>query len=69
MELDDFPSDLPDCVQSIADAITPAGATGGKDAAGGTVHSLTEAVMGITAALVLVAKAIEYHADVMERKR
>lgn len=35
----------------------------GKDAAGGSVSSLTEAVMGITAGLFEVANAIYYHAD------
>jgi hypothetical protein len=42
---------------SIAHAILP-NAAAGHDAAGGTVDSLTEAVMGVTAGLVRVAEAI-----------
>lgn len=35
----------------VANAITPTGATAGTDAVGGTVASLTEAVMGVTKAV------------------
>lgn len=42
---------------SIANAILP-NAAAGQDETGGTVDSLTEAVMGITAGLVRVAEAI-----------
>lgn len=41
----------------IATAITPRAAAG-KDANGGHVESLTEAVMGMTAGLVAIAQAI-----------
>lgn len=44
---------------SLADAITPVESLGGRDAAGGHVASLTEAVMGVTAGLVRIAEAIE----------
>jgi hypothetical protein len=49
-------------VRRVAEAITPT-ATAGKDAVGGTVISLTEAVMGITAALVQIAEATYDLAD------
>ena len=42
----------------LADAITPQDALSGSDASGGTVTSLTEAVMGVSAGLVLIANAI-----------
>lgn len=49
----------------IANAIT-ADAAPGHDAAGGTVNSLTEAVMGMTAALTMIAQAMERIADALE---
>jgi methyl-accepting chemotaxis protein len=36
------------------------------DATGGAVGSVTEAMLGITAGLVQIANAIEYHADVIK---
>lgn len=45
--------------RSIANAITPTGASGGVDAMGGHVESLTEAVMGMTKALCAIGFAIE----------
>jgi len=42
----------------IANAITPRDAAAGKDATGGTIASLTEAVMGVTAGMVRIADAI-----------
>ena len=42
----------------IADAITP-NIVGNKDASGGHVESLTEAVMGVTAGLCAIAEAID----------
>jgi hypothetical protein len=47
----------------IADAITPANAGHGADAAGGHVESLTEAAMGITAGLCRIADAINALAE------
>jgi len=44
---------------SVAAAVLPPGATPGHDAAGGTVLSLTEAIMGITSGLYAVATAID----------
>jgi len=42
----------------LARAITPLSALAGTDAAGGSVESLTEAIMGVTAGLVQIADAI-----------
>lgn len=44
---------------SIASAIT-ANAAASHDAAGGTVSSLTEAIMGVTAGLVQVAETLDH---------
>ena len=52
----------------IAKSITPLGDAAGRDATGGTVGSLTEAVMGITAGLVQVASAIESLADAVSSR-
>lgn len=46
-------------VSRVANAITPIGVGSCKDATGGTVMSLTEAVVGMTAGLVRIADAIE----------
>jgi hypothetical protein len=51
--------------RSIGDAITAHGAPG-HDEAGGTVASLTEAVMGVTAGLCKIASAIEHLAEAVE---
>jgi hypothetical protein len=45
-------------IGSLASAITPQDILGGQDATGGTVLSLTEAVMGVSAGLVQIADAI-----------
>lgn len=64
IEENDTPAfELSFALSHIANAITPLDAGSGRDAAGGHVSSLTEAVMGITAGLFRVAEAIEYHAD------
>ena len=52
-----------DAIQALANAITPLGVMAGQDATGGSVASLTEAVMGITAGLVQIADAINNLAD------
>lgn len=49
----------------IAKAIT-ADAAPNQDAAGGTVTSLTEAVMGVTAGLCRIAEAIHHHAETLQ---
>ena len=49
----------------IAKAIT-ADAAPNQDAAGGTITSLTEAMMGVTAGLCRIADAIHYHAETLQ---
>lgn len=49
----------------IAQAIT-ADAAANQDASGGTVASLTEAIMGVTAGLCRIAEAIHHHADTLQ---
>lgn len=44
--------------RSVAHAITPLDASPGHDAAGGTVASLTEAIMGVSVGLHSIADAI-----------
>ena len=56
-------------LDDIARAIKPRDAMPGHDAAGGTVDSLTEAVMGITAGLVRIAEALHRLADAHEDAR
>lgn len=51
----------------IASAITPV-AVAGKDAAGGHVESLTEAVMGLTRGLFAISESIDHLAEAVERK-
>jgi hypothetical protein len=53
---------------SVANSIAPTDGSTGKDAAGGTVGCLTEAVMGVTAGLMAIAAAINHLAEVEERK-
>ena len=53
--------ELGDAIGNVANAITPLGVMPSKDAADGTVCSLTEAVMGTTAGLFAIARAIEAH--------
>ena len=53
---------LANSTASVARAVTPDAAPG-MDAAGGTVASLTEAVMGVTDGLVRIADAIHELAD------
>lgn len=55
---------LEESLSKIAHAVT-ANASPGRDAADVSVGSLTEAVMGMTAALVQIATAIDNHADAM----
>lgn len=49
---------LASAVRSAAHAILPAGTAPGHDATGGTIDSLTEAVMGVTAGLCKIADSI-----------
>ena len=47
----------------LANSITDGGSAEGTDASGGKIQSLTEAVMGITAGLFSISRAIEDHAN------
>lgn len=53
--------DIKDAIYDLAAAITPSGShiCPAQDATGGYVGSLTEAVMGISSALVRIAEALE----------
>ena len=53
---------MENALKMIASAITVS-AFPGTDATGGRVESLTEAVMGMTAALVMIAEAISENAN------
>ena len=53
---------MENALKMIASAITVS-AFPGTDATGGRVESLTEAVMGMTAALVMIAEAISDNAN------
>ena len=53
--------------RKLANAVT-ASASPGRDAAGGHVGSLTEAVMGNTAGLVRIADAINNLADAVRER-
>jgi hypothetical protein len=55
-------SEIPRSLSEIARAITP-DAVPGHDETGGTVASLTEAVMGVTAGLCRIAEALESVAE------
>jgi hypothetical protein len=54
----DVVRELSESTRAIAHAIT-ADAIGGHDATGGRIESLTEAVMGVTAGLVMIAEALK----------
>ena len=54
--------------RKIATAITPRDALPGYDATGGTITSLTEAVMGMTGGLVQIADAIQSLAEAVNQK-
>lgn len=59
----DINHEIADNLGLIANAILPYGTTPGHDAAGGTVVSLTEAIMGVTAGLMAIARALDKLAD------
>jgi len=60
--------DLADAGLSISGSITTRGAAGGQDACGGHVESLTEAVMGMTSALVQIGQALNNIADAISNQ-
>lgn len=59
---------IADAVKRVADAITP-NINGSQDATGVHVESLTEAVMGFTAATLRVADSISELADAVRGAR
>jgi len=58
---------LANATSRVAKAITPRVA-GGTDEAGGHVESLTEAVMGVTEGLCMIASAIESLAEAVRER-
>jgi hypothetical protein len=58
---------LANAILSLRDAVKPCAAPG-TDAAGGTVDSLTEAIMGITAGLEHIALSICDLADAVRER-
>jgi len=57
---------LADSISKLAEAIIPSGTLPGRDACGGTVASLSEAIMGITAGLNEIANAIYVLGEVID---
>lgn len=62
-DIDDVGDVIQQGFRILTNAITPIGVIAGTDATGGRVDSLTEAVMGMTAAMVQIAGAITDLAD------
>ena len=58
-DADELAEAIQQASRTVARAITPLDAMGFEDAAGGYVSSLTEAVMGNTAALMAIAEALK----------
>ena len=58
--------DIAHAIKQLAGAVTPLGAAPCQDAQGGHVGSLTEAVLGMTAALTAIASAIQDVADKLD---
>lgn len=56
-------------VRGVGKAITPPNALDGMDAAGGSVSSLTEAVMGNTAGMMAIAEALNNVANAIQRSK
>lgn len=65
---DELGAAIYDGLVTLARSITPLTAATGRDATGGTVLSLTEAVMGVTAGLVRIADAIGDLADAVRER-
>lgn len=59
-------AELSAAVRTVGRAIKPPDAMPGHDETGGTVDSLTEAMMGVTAGLCRIASAIERLAEAVE---
>lgn len=61
---------IAEAIGQVAEAITPwdhGGTSRGSDATGGTVSSLTESVMGVTAAYMENSRAIDRLRDCIEQ--
>lgn len=54
---------------SLTNAITPVNVLPGTDATGGHVESLTEAIMGITKALVMISASIDDLTEVVRESK
>lgn len=55
-------------MQHVANAILPNNAMSGEDETGGTIRSLTEAVLGVTAGLVWISRAIDGLAEAVRER-
>ena len=60
-------TELEQAIYCVANAITP-NIIGSRDASGGHVESLTEAVMGVTAGLIRIAEAIDGLAEAVRER-
>jgi hypothetical protein len=60
--------DVADAIRALRDAVTP-NIHGARDATDGHVESLTEAVMGMTAALVQIAEGLHSIAGAVQELR
>ena len=67
MNTDDV-DEISRAIKKVAYAITPPDTAPGHDETGGTITSLTEAVMGMTAGLCQIASAINRLADAVEER-
>ena len=59
--------EVAEAIRSVAYAVLPRTSVAGTDAAGGSVISLTEAVMGVTAGLHAIAESIDGLAQAVRR--
>lgn len=55
--------EIDDAIRSVANSITPLSALAGSDEHGGSIASLTEAVLSVSNSLCSIARAIEGLAD------
>ena len=64
----DTTDDIARALSRLANAIKPSSTSPGHDEAGGTVDSLTEAVMGVTTGLCKIAASISDLADAVRSR-
>lgn len=67
--LEETGENVADAIRLLSYSVKAGDASGGTDAAGGHVTSLTEAVMGLTAGLVKIAEAISDVAEAVRERR